>query len=167
MTQPTQLRAQRLKKLARVGDVLARVAEAAWAERRVEFDEKQNRLAVIQGYQGEYLQLSESKLAVASSVSTLQLYRNFSVWLTSVEENQSLELAQAQFMVDTAAEEVAQKRGFARGLDNIAHRAALKARIEKDKIDQQTLEELAGTARASLGLASELLSTVQQSSSQG
>ena len=161
MTAKLKTRAQRLHRVAHVGDVLARVAEAALVERQTDLQAKQDRLNTIKAYQAEYLDLTGQRLQTMTSAATLMLYRNFTVWLDQIEVNQEQELSQAQFMVEAASEEVAQRRGFARALEQVADRATAVCAVREEKMAQQQLEELAGS-RQSSGLASDLLSTDQQ-----
>jgi hypothetical protein len=61
-----------------------------------------------------------------------------------MEVDQHNAVAQAQFLVDAAAEEAAAKRTFARSLESAAERAAGQAARELARREQQTLDAVGG-----------------------
>jgi hypothetical protein len=59
-------RAQRLQRIARIGDTLASVAESAAAERRRALSAEQERLETVQRYLGDYGALVQQRRESAS-----------------------------------------------------------------------------------------------------
>ena len=148
-------RAQRLLRIARIGDTLASVAESAAAERRRALSAEQERLETVQRYLGDYGALVQQRESAGSGVASLRLYRNFSGWLADLSQNQTNEVAQAEFLLEAALEEVREKRGFADALDHAADRANAVARREREAEQQKTMDELAQRMRGG-NLASKL-----------
>lgn len=153
MSTRTRQRADRLERIARIGDTLASVAEGAAADRRRTLFAEQNRLETVQRYLGDYGSLVEQRETAGQTVSSLRLYRDFSGWLTELSEKQQNEVAQAEFLLEAALEEVREKRRFADALEHVSDRAGRDARREAEKTEQKTLDEVAQMIRsAHLGI---------------
>lgn len=155
MSARSKQRAQRLQRIARIGDTLAVVAEVAATERRQVLAVEQERLDTVQRYLGDYASLVQQREGSGSGVASLRLYRDFSGWLADLSQKQSNEVAQSQFLLEAALEEVREKRGFADALDQAAERANGVARREHEAEQQKTLDELAQRMRGG-SLASKL-----------
>jgi flagellar export protein FliJ len=160
-------RAVRLKRLAGVGDLLAKVSEGTWAERQNELRASETKLKVIVEYQADYSALAARKAQSAPSVGSLMLYRNFSDWLGGAGEEQERQVAQAQMLTDVAAEEMTKRRNFAKSLQHVADAAAAAALKERERRDQAALDDLASAGRRSRELASGLLDNEQPKSAEG
>jgi len=160
-------RAVRLKRLAGVGDLLAKVSEGTWAERQNELRASESKLKLIVEYQADYSALTARKAQSAPSVASLMLYRNFSDWLGGAGEEQERQVAQAQLLTDVAAEEMTKRRTFAKSLQHVADAASAAALRERDLREQAALEELASAGRRSRELASGLLDNEQIKSADG
>ena len=160
-------RAFRLKRLAGVGDLLAKVSEGTWAERQNELRASETKLKVIVEYQADYSALAARKAQSAPSVGSLMLYRNFSDWLGGAGEEQERQVAQAQMLTDVAAEEMTKRRNFAKSLQHVADAAAAAALKERERRDQAALDDLASAGRRSRELASGLLDNEQPKSAEG
>jgi flagellar export protein FliJ len=136
-------RAQRLQRIARIGDAIAKAAEGVVSQRRSELAAQEQRLAVVEGYCQDYAQSTRDREAAPTSVVTWRQYREFSGWLSTMSVTQRNEVAQAQFMVDTALDEALQKRNFARALENASDRAASTAAREAAALEQKAMDALA------------------------
>jgi flagellar export protein FliJ len=80
-------------------------------------------------------------------VGSLRLYRDFSGWLTDLSQKQQNEVAQAEFLLEAALEEVREKRRFADALDRVAEKAGRAARREAEAEEQKTLDDMAQKGR--------------------
>jgi len=151
MAKPAE-RAKRLARVQRIGEAIAKASEANWLQRRSELQEHQSRLDTVTTYCGEYARRTSDLESASTGIMNLRLYREFSGWLSQMEVDQHNAVAQAQFLVDAAAEEAAAKRTFARSLESAAERAAGQAARELARREQQTLDAVGG-ARAGKGSA--------------
>lgn len=142
MTERSQRRAARLTRIAKVGDTFARVAESAWAARLANLRTEQQRLSAVADYCQDYAALSVEREAEARHIMAWRQSRNFSNWLAQLSVEQERKVAQAEFLVEAAAEEVAKKRGFAKALNLIADKAAGEVRREAAEREQRELEAL-------------------------
>ena len=143
MAKPAE-RAKRLARVQRIGDAIAKASEANWLQRRSELQEHQSRLDTVTTYCGEYARRTADLEAESTGIMNLRLYREFSGWLSQMEVDQHNAVAQAQFLVDAAADEAAAKRTFARSLESAAERAAGQAARELARREQQTLDAVGG-----------------------
>ncbi len=143
MSARSRQRADRLERIARIGETLAAVAEGAAADRRRSLFTEQSRLETVQRYLGDYGQLVEQRESAGQTVGSLRLYRNFSGWLTELSEKQQNEVAQAEFLLEAAMEEVREKRRFADALEHVADRAGREARREAEITEQKNLDDVA------------------------
>jgi flagellar biosynthesis chaperone FliJ len=141
-------RAKRLRRIERIGDAVARASEAAWLQRRNELQEQKDRLSTVAGYCGDYARRTTDLEARGTDIMSLRLYRDFSGWLSQVQNDQSNAVAQAEFLADAAAEEAAVKRTFARSLEQAATRAATLATQERARAEQKQLDALARPMRS-------------------
>ena len=151
-------RALRLQRVARAGDLLAKVAEGDLARCRADLEARQHKLEVVQAYQLEYQQLDQQRTSGVVSPASLRRSRDFGSWLVDIEVAQQHELAEGQFRVEAAAEEATQRRLFARSLETLSERATAQAVQLQDKRQQQEMEQLAAGARRQRNLAPELQS---------
>jgi len=135
-------RAARIGRIARIGDAVAKASEAFVAQRRSDLDAQQQRLSVVENYCRDYARLTEDREVAAQSVAVWRSYREFSGWLSQMSVAQRHEVAQAQFLLEAAADEAAQKRNFAKALAKAAGRAETAARKEADRAEQQALDAL-------------------------
>jgi hypothetical protein len=157
----------RLKRLAGIGDLLAKVSEGTWAERQQELRASEDKLRVIVEYQADYSSLAARKAESTPSVASLMLYRNFSDWLGGAGEEQERQVAQAQLLADVAAEEMTKRRNFAKSLQHVSDTAAVAATKDRERREQAALDDLASGGRRSRELASGLLETGQAMSAEG
>lgn len=135
-------RAQRLQRIARIGDALAKAAEAVVSQRRGELAAHEQRLAVVEEYCRDYASSTREQEAAPTSIVTWRQYREFSGWLSDMSVTQRNEVAQAKFMVDSAFEEALKKRNFARALENASDRAAAVATREANAQEQRAMDAL-------------------------
>jgi flagellar export protein FliJ len=145
-------RAERLARITRIGETLAAVAEGAAADRRRTLFTEQDRLETVRNYLGDYGAMVQKREASMPTVSGLRLYRDFSGWLTELSQKQQNEVAQAEFLLEAALEEVREKRRFADALDRVSEKAGRAARREAEAEEQKTLDDMVRQGRsASLG----------------
>jgi flagellar export protein FliJ len=147
MSQRSRQRASRLARITRIGETLAAVAEGAAADRRRTLFTEQDRLETVQHYLGDYGAMVQQREAGTQSVGSLRLYRDFSGWLTDLSQKQQNEVAQAEFLLEAALEEVREKRRFADALDRVAEKAGRAARREAEAEEQKTLDDIAQKGR--------------------
>lgn len=136
-------RAQRLQRVARIGDAVAKASEAVVAQRRGELAVQEERLQVVENYCRDYAESTRRQETVGQSIVTWRNYRDFSGWLSQMSVAQRNEVAQAQFFVDAALDEALQKRNFARALENASERAANAAAREAAQREQKAMDALA------------------------
>ncbi|MEY3466447.1 MAG: hypothetical protein RL603_2047 [Pseudomonadota bacterium] len=141
-------RAKRLQRIERIGDAIARASEATWLQRRSELQEQRDRLSTVAGYCGDYARRTTDIEARGTDILSLRLYRDFSGWLSTVQNDQTNAVAQAEFLADAAADEAAAKRTFARSLEQAATRAATVARQELARVEQKQLDALGRPMRS-------------------
>jgi flagellar biosynthesis chaperone FliJ len=149
MTERLQRRTARLTRIAKVGDTFARVAESVWAARLSALRAEQQRLSAVAHYCQDYAALSVEREAEARHIMAWRQSRDFSNWLAQLSVEQERKVAQAEFLVEAAAEEVAKKRGFARALNLIADKAASELRRQAANREQRELEALWRPAESS------------------
>lgn len=142
MSDRSRRRATRMGRIAKIGDTFARVAEAGWAARLATLRAEQQRLSAVADYCQDYAALSIEREAQARHVLAWRQTRDFSNWLAQLSVEQERKVAQAEFLVEAAAEEVAKKRGFARALNMIADKAAAEVRRDVARREQRELEAL-------------------------
>lgn len=135
-------RARRLGRIAKVGDTFAKVAESGWAARLASLRAEQQRLSAVTDYCQDYAALSVEREAQARHVLAWRQSRDFSNWLAQLSVEQERKVAQAEFLVEAAAEEVAKKRSFARALNTIADKASTQVRQNMARREQRELEAL-------------------------
>ena len=140
MSARSSQRAARLKRIVRIGDSLASMAEVAAAERRRTLTSEQDRLETVQRYVGDYGLLVEKRETTVQSAGSIRMYRDFSGWLTGLSEQQSGEVAQAEFLFEAAQEEARTRRSFADSIEKVADR---EAAVE----EQKTLDGLSQRGR--------------------
>ena len=136
-------RAQRLQRVARIGDAVAKASEAIVAQRRGELAVQEERLQVVENYCRDYAESTRRQETVGQNIVTWRNYRDFSGWLSQMSVAQRNEVAQAQFFVDAALDEALQKRNFARALENASERAANAAVREAAQREQKAMDALA------------------------
>ena len=136
-------RAQRLRRVARIGDAVAKASEAIVAQRRSELAVQEERLQVVENYCRDYAESTRRQESVGQNIVTWRNYRDFSGWLSQMSVAQRNEVAQAQFFVDAALDEALQKRNFARALENASDRAASAAAREVAQREQKAMDALA------------------------
>ena len=136
-------RAQRLQRVARIGDAVAKASEAIVAQRRGELAVHEERLQVVENYCRDYAESTRRQEASGQNVVTWRNYRDFSGWLSQMSVAQRNEVAQAQFFVDAAVDEALQKRNFARALENASERAVNAAAREAAQREQKAMDALA------------------------
>jgi len=136
-------RAQRLQRVARIGDAVAKAAEAIVAQRRGELAVQEERLQVVENYCRDYAESTRRQETVGQNIVTWRNYRDFSGWLSQMSVAQRNEVAQAQFFVDAALDEALQKRNFARALENASERASNAAAREAAQREQKAMDALA------------------------
>lgn len=136
-------RAQRLQRVARIGDAVAKASEAIVAQRRGELAVHEERLQVVENYCRDYAESTRRQETAGQNIVTWRNYRDFSGWLSQMSVAQRNEVAQAQFFVDAAVDEALQKRNFARALENASERAANAAAREAAQRDQKAMDALA------------------------
>ncbi len=136
-------RAQRLQRVARIGDAVAKASEAIVAQRRGELAVQEDRLQVVENYCRDYAESTRRQETVGQNIVTWRNYRDFSGWLSQMSVAQRNEVAQAQFFVDAALDEALQKRNFARALENASERAANFAAREAAQREQKAMDALA------------------------
>jgi flagellar export protein FliJ len=136
-------RAQRLQRVARIGDAVAKASEAIVAQRRGELAVQEERLQVVENYCRDYAESTRRQETVGQNIVTWRNYRDFSGWLSQMSVAQRNEVAQAQFFVDAALDEALQKRNFARALENASERAANAAAREAAQREQKAMDALA------------------------
>jgi flagellar export protein FliJ len=147
MSARSSQRASRLKRIVRIGDSLASMAESAAAVRRRALSSEQDRLETVQRYLGDYGVLVEKREAGVQSAGSLRMYRDFSGWLTGLSEQQRSEVAQAEFLLEAALEEARSKRGFADAIEKVSERATRAAMQERAVEEQKTLDGLSQRRR--------------------
>lgn len=135
-------RSARLARIAKVGDTFARVAESAWSARLASLRAEQQRLSAVTDYCQDYAALSMQRETEARHIMAWRQSRDFSNWLAQLSVEQERKVAQAEFLVEAAAEEVAKKRGFARALNTIADKAAGQLKRQVAVREQRELEAL-------------------------
>ena len=136
-------RAQRLQRVARIGDAVAKASEAIVAQRRGELAVQEDRLQVVENYCRDYAESTRRQETVGQNIVTWRNYRDFSGWLSQMSVAQRNEVAQAQFFVDAALDEALQKRNFARALENASERASNAAAREAVQREQKAMDALA------------------------
>ena len=136
-------RAQRLQRVARIGDAVAKASEAIVAQRRGELAVQEDRLQVVENYCRDYAESTRRQETVGQNIVTWRNYRDFSGWLSQMSVAQRNEVAQAQFFVDAALDEALQKRNFARALENASERASNAAAREAVQREQKDMDALA------------------------
>lgn len=136
-------RAQRLQRVARIGDAVAKASEAIVAQRRGELAVQEERLQVVENYCRDYAESTRRQETVGQNIVTWRNYRDFSGWLSQMSVAQRNEVAQAQFFVDAALDEALQKRNFARALENASERASNAAAREAVQREQKAMDALA------------------------
>ena len=136
-------RAQRLQRVARIGDAVAKASEAIVAQRRGELAVHEERLHVVENYCRDYAESTRRQETAGQNIVTWRNYRDFSGWLSQMSVAQRNEVAQAQFFLDAAVDEALQKRNFARALDNASERAAHAAAREVAQREQKAMDALA------------------------
>jgi len=141
-------RADRLVRITRIGETFAAVAEGAAADRRRALFTEQDRLATVRNYLGDYGAMVEKREASTQTVGSLRLYRDFSGWLTDLSQKQENEVAQAEFLLEAALEEVREKRRFADALDRVSEKAGRAARREAETEEQKTLDDTVQQGRS-------------------
>jgi flagellar export protein FliJ len=139
----TARRAQRLQRVARIGDAVAKASEAIVAQRRGELAVQEERLQVVENYCRDYAESTRRQETVGQNIVTWRNYRDFSGWLSQMSVAQRNEVAQAQFFVDAASDEALQKRNFARALENASERADAAAAREAAQREQKAMDALA------------------------
>jgi flagellar export protein FliJ len=139
----TARRAQRLQRVARIGDAVAKASEAIVAQRRSELAVQEERLQVVENYCRDYAESTRRQETVGQNIVTWRNYRDFSGWLSQMSVAQRNEVAQAQFFVDAASDEALQKRNFARALENASERADAAAAREAAQREQKAMDALA------------------------
>ena len=165
MSARTRQRAERLQRIARIGDTLAAVAEGAAGDRRRTLFIEQDRLETVKRYLGDYGSLVQERETAGQTVGSLRLYRNFSGWLTELSQKQQNEVEQAEFLLTAALEEVREKRRFADALDHVSDRVGRQARREAEAEEQKTLDDVGQRIRSThLGIQ---VATSRLSSSTG
>ncbi len=143
MSDRTARRAQRLQRVARIGDAVAKASEAIVAQRRGELAVQEERLQVVENYCRDYAESTRRQETVGQNIVTWRNYRDFSGWLSQMSVAQRNEVAQAQFFVDAALDEALQKRNFARALENASERADAAAAREAAQREQKAMDALA------------------------
>jgi len=152
MSLRTRQRADRLARITRIGETLAAVAEGAAADRRRTLATEQDRLETVRNYLGDYGAIVQKREASTQAAGSLRLYRDFSGWLTDLSQKQEKEVAQAEFLLDAALDEVREKKLFADALDRVSEKAARAARREGEAEEQRTLDDMVQQGRyGSLG----------------
>ena len=136
-------RAQRLQRVARIGDAVAKASEAIVAQRRGELAVQEERLQVVENYCRDYAESTRRQETVGQNIVTWRNYRDFSGWLSQMSVAQRNEVAQAKFYVDAALDEALQKRNFARALENASERASNAAAREAVQREQKAMDALA------------------------
>ena len=136
-------RAQRLQRVARIGDAVAKASEAIVAQRRGELAVQEDRLQVVENYCRDYAESTRRQETVGQNIVTWRNYRDFSGWLSQMSVAQRNEVAQAQFFVDAALDEALQKRNFARAIENASERASSAAAREAAQREQKAMDALA------------------------
>ncbi len=136
-------RAQRLQRVARIGDAVAKASEAIVAQRRGELAVHEERLHVVENYCRDYAESTRRQETAGQNIVTWRNYRDFSGWLSQMSVAQRNEVAQAQFFLDAAVDEALQKRNFARALENASERAANAAAREAAQREQKAMDALA------------------------
>ena len=136
-------RAQRLQRVARIGDAVAKASEAIVAQRRGELAVQEERLQVVENYCRDYAESTRRQETVGQNIVTWRNYRDFAGWLSQMSVAQRNEVAQAQFFVDAALDEALQKRNFARALENASERASNAAAREAVQREQKAMDALA------------------------
>ncbi len=147
MSARSSQRAARLKRIVRIGDSLASMAEGAAAERRRALTSEQDRLETVKRYVGDYGLLVEKRETTVQSAGSIRMYRDFSGWLTGLSEQQSGEVAQAEFLFEAAQEEARTRRSFADSIEKVADRATQAATREAAVEEQKTLDGLSQRGR--------------------
>lgn len=135
-------RAARLQRIAKVGDALARSAEMTASERRRNLLAEQERLETVEHYCGDYVGIIRSRELAGQSSGSLRMYREFSGWLTELAQNQKNQVAQAEFLLEAAAEEARDKRSFVSALQRAAEKSGQSAEGEARALEQKTLDGL-------------------------
>jgi len=136
-------RAQRLQRVARIGDAVAKASEVIVAQRRGELAVHEERLQVVENYCRDYAESTRRQETAGQNIVTWRNYRDFSGWLSQMSVAQRNEVAQAQFFVDAAVDEALQKRNFARALENASERAVNAAGREAAQREQKAMDALA------------------------
>ncbi|MFN5010953.1 MAG: flagellar export protein FliJ [Gammaproteobacteria bacterium] len=165
MSVRTRQRADRLQRIARVGDTLAVVAEGAAAERRRALATEQDRLGTVHRYLDDYGTLVTKHETAGQTVGGMRLYRSFAGWLTELSQKQQNEVAQAEFLLEAAIEDARERRRFADALEHASDRACREARQESESAEQKALDEVGQRVRSvHLGIQ---VATARPSSSTG
>jgi flagellar export protein FliJ len=138
MTDRASIRAARLTRVAKVGDALAKSAEA-----------EQERLETVRKYCGDYGQLAREREVAGQSVNSLRMYREFSGWLSTLSQDQLDRVAQAEFFLEAAVDEARGRRRFADAIDKAAAKSTKQAAVVEQRREQANLDELAGRRVAS------------------
>jgi len=142
MSERSRQRANRLARVTRIGETLAAVAEEAAADRRRTLLAEQDRLETVRHYLEDYGAMVQQREASTQTVSRLRLYWDFSGWLTDLSQKQENEVAQAEFLLEAALEEVREKKRFADALDRVSEKASRIAHREAAAEEQKTLDEM-------------------------
>lgn len=145
---------QRARRLARIAEVSALMAEAARVEALRRQDEQRKseaKLQLIQRYNGEYSLLSTAREAEATSVAAILSHRSFAGWLGQLADQQQEDLVRAVGLTERALAEATAKRIHARSLGAVAAKARLSARKEAERREQRQLDDLSSTSYAQAG----------------
>ncbi|NBU24316.1 MAG: hypothetical protein EBS39_01585 [Gammaproteobacteria bacterium] len=141
MSVGARARADRLKRVARIGDTLAAVAEGAAAERRRVLATEQDRLDTVRRYLGDYGARTAQHETAGQIVGALRLYRDFAGWLTDLSQKQQNQVAEAEFLLAAALEDARERRRFADALDRVSDGAGREALRESELEEQKALDE--------------------------
>ena len=148
MTVRARVRADRLERIAKIGDKLAAVAEGEAAERRRALSTEQERLDTVRGYLDDYGTRVAQRERAGQTVGGLRLYRDFSIWLTELSHKQRNEVAQAEFLLEAALDDVRERRRFADALERVSDRAGREARRESETEAQKALDDVGQRIRS-------------------
>lgn len=142
MSVGARARADRLKRVARIGDTLATVAEGAAAERRLALSTEQGRLDTVRRYLDDYGTRTAQHETAGQSVGALRLYRDFAGWLTDLSQKQQNQVAEAEFLLAAALEDARERRRFADAIDRVSGGAGREALRESELEEQKALDEV-------------------------
>jgi flagellar export protein FliJ len=148
MSVGARARADRLKRVARIGDTLAAVAEGAAAERRLALSTEQDRLDTVRRYLDDYGTRTAQHETAGQSVGALRLYRDFAGWLTDLSQKQQNQVAEAEFLLAAALEDARERRRFADAIDRISDGAVREALRASASEEQKALDEAGQRMRA-------------------